>query len=249
MISLWIKTRRETPHLASCDVREKRRKKELISIYTALVPGTKYPGCHSFVRITRLFPFVLTVLLPYFLTLLRPLNLVLQFRRKSARKECFSNTGGWLTRPLRHLLPCFLALFSFLLVLLFLFVAPFFICAKTSPLRNVRLIRTCYSRRQHKDNTLMSGDRLPSTTIRTNFPFRLRTRWLLVMAQLIYTSWNIFLKKREKKLYVSDEMKLINEEISEKCIMLRSRGTPDEFWYINFKTHINKQINIILKNI
>lgn len=37
----WIKMRREIPHLASCDARKKEKK--LISIYTAFVPGTKYP--------------------------------------------------------------------------------------------------------------------------------------------------------------------------------------------------------------
>lgn len=53
----WIKMRREIPHLASCDATEEKREEVNFHLH-GVRSRNEISGCHSFARITRLFPFV-----------------------------------------------------------------------------------------------------------------------------------------------------------------------------------------------
>lgn len=159
-------------------MRRRKKEKGLISIYTAFVPGTKYPAATVSRASRDCFRSHVGRPPPYFLAPSRSLNLAPQSRPEKCARNTESFSNGATLIKLRSSSPALpVPSLSRLSSSLLLFpVILSFICVRTvSPPRNVRLIRTCYSRRRHKDNTLMSGDRLPLAKARPNFPFRLQS--------------------------------------------------------------------------
>lgn len=162
-------------------MRRREKEKRLISIYTAFVPGTKYPpatvSCASrdCFRSCRSSATIFFNAFPPFES-----RLAVQTEKCARNTESFSN-GATLIK-LRSSSPLFLFLLfliSLLASLLFP-IAPSFICVRIVSLpRNVRLIRTCYSRRQHKDNTLMRPTSAREGPAQFSVSFAVLTQWLL----------------------------------------------------------------------
>lgn len=104
-------------------------------------------GCHSFAHITRLFPLVYWPSTAVFFNVflwISPCNSDGKVREKKASRILR------LINP-HSSSPASSPFFSFLLVFLFLSVSPFFICVRTSSLRNVNsnLLFAPTAQRQH----------------------------------------------------------------------------------------------------
>lgn len=147
-----------------------RKKKKLISIYTAISRMECPASIISRVSRDCLVSFtrVACIVHNFYVFFCTSLNLVLyNDPHKNHGKQC-----SWLNL---FAISCFFQFSFFFLSFLLLLVALSCICAEhdvlSSPYRDIRLIRTCYSRRWHKDDTLMSGEQLPAE-VRPNFPFR-----------------------------------------------------------------------------